>query len=108
RHTGKALPSPNAIAGQAARTGAVDSAAGAGLATIAAIKPKENGSAVRDFVTHTCTLQIRGHAHGGCIGWANTARDKSRPPIITLHPSILEATEKENPWRIPRSWLGPT
>jgi hypothetical protein len=46
-------------------------------------------------------------AHGSCVAWASTARDKSRPPIITLHPSILQGTEKENPWDIPRSWMGP-
>jgi hypothetical protein len=47
-------------------------------------------------------------AHGNCIAWASTARDKSRPPIITLHPSLLQGTEKEDPWRIPPDWLGPS
>jgi hypothetical protein len=47
-------------------------------------------------------------AHGSCTAWASTARDKSRPPIITLHPSLLQASEKENPWDIPAAWLGPS
>lgn len=47
-------------------------------------------------------------AHGRCIAWASTARDKSRPPIITLHPSLLAATEKPEPWGIPGDWLGPS
>jgi len=47
-------------------------------------------------------------AHGGCIAWSSTARDKSRPPIITLHPSLLQASEEENPWGIPAEWLGPS
>jgi hypothetical protein len=45
-------------------------------------------------------------AHGGCVAWASTARDKSRPPIITLHPSLLRGRERENPWEIPPDWLG--
>ena len=45
-------------------------------------------------------------AHGACIAWASTVRDRSRPPIITLHPSLLRGTEKENPWKIPADWLG--
>jgi hypothetical protein len=45
-------------------------------------------------------------AHGGCIAWASTVRDKSRPPIITLHPSLLQGTEKEQPWNIPADCLG--
>jgi hypothetical protein len=47
-------------------------------------------------------------AHGSCMAWASMARDKSRPPIITLHPSMLRSTEKEDPWGIPRDWLGPS
>jgi hypothetical protein len=47
-------------------------------------------------------------AHGSCTAWASTVRDKSRPPIITLHPSLLQGTEKENPWDIPAAWLGPS
>ena len=46
-------------------------------------------------------------AHGSCVAWASTASDKSRPPIITLHPSLLRASEKKNPWGIPGNWLGP-
>lgn len=46
-------------------------------------------------------------AHGGCVAWASTDLNKSRPPIITLHPSLLRATETENPWGIPATWLGP-
>jgi hypothetical protein len=45
-------------------------------------------------------------AHGKCIAWASTARDKSRPPIITLHPSILEPSEKLEPWGVPAHWFG--
>lgn len=47
-------------------------------------------------------------AHGSCTAWASTALDKSRPPIITLHPSLLHGTEKENPWGLPPAWLGPS
>lgn len=47
-------------------------------------------------------------AHGSCTAWSSTARDKSRPPIITLHPSLLRGSEKENPWEIPGDWLGPS
>lgn len=47
-------------------------------------------------------------AHGSCIAWASTARDRSRPPIITLHPSLLQGTEKEEPWGLPANWLGPS
>jgi len=45
--------------------------------------------------------------HGKCIAWANTVRDKSRPPIICLHPSLLGGTEKLEPWKIKSTWLGP-
>jgi hypothetical protein len=45
--------------------------------------------------------------HGGCVAWASTISDNSRPPIITLHPSLLRGSEKENPWGITREWLGP-
>lgn len=48
-------------------------------------------------------------AHGGCVAWASTVTDRSRPPIITLHPSLLEASDNnEKPWGIPASWLGPS
>jgi hypothetical protein len=47
-------------------------------------------------------------AHGGCVAWASTARDKSRPPIITLHPSLLRGSEKQDPWDIRPAWLGPS
>jgi hypothetical protein len=47
-------------------------------------------------------------AHGHCIAWASSARDKSRPPIVMLHPSLLGGTEREDPWRIPPEWLGPS
>jgi len=35
----------------------------------------------------------------------NTVRDKSRPPIICLHPSLLGGTEKLEPWKIKSTWL---
>ncbi len=44
--------------------------------------------------------------HGGCIAWASTARDKSPPPIITVHPSLLRGSEKQDPWAIPEAWPG--
>jgi len=44
--------------------------------------------------------------HGGCVAWASTVSDKSRPPIITLHPSLLGGSEKEDPWHIPPNFLG--
>jgi hypothetical protein len=47
-------------------------------------------------------------AHGGCIAWASTARDRTRPPIVTLHPSLLGGTEKADPWGISPDWLGPS
>ena len=46
-------------------------------------------------------------SHGSCVAWASTARDKSRPPIVTLHPSLLRGSEKETPWGLPPAWLGP-
>jgi hypothetical protein len=45
-------------------------------------------------------------AHGHCVAWASTARDKSRPPIVTLHPSLLLGSEKVDPWGLPPKWLG--
>ncbi len=44
--------------------------------------------------------------YGSCIAWASTERDKTRPPIITLHPALLEAQQKPCPWGIPNSHLG--
>lgn len=46
-------------------------------------------------------------AHGACLAWASTAQDRSRPPIINLHPSLLGGTERSNPWGIPTNHLGP-
>jgi hypothetical protein len=45
--------------------------------------------------------------HGGCVAWSSTARDRSRPPIINLHPSLLGGTEKSDPWGIIPEHLGP-
>ncbi len=47
-------------------------------------------------------------AHGACLAWASSARDRSRPPVILLHPALLKKMEKENPWQIPTAWLGPS
>jgi hypothetical protein len=44
--------------------------------------------------------------HGGCVASTTTATDLSRPPVITLHPSLFGGTEKRNPWGIPSRWLG--
>jgi hypothetical protein len=44
-------------------------------------------------------------AHGRCLGFT---RSSSRPPVITLHPSLFAGTEKDDPWRIDPGWLGPT
>jgi hypothetical protein len=41
------------------------------------------------------------------VAWASTVSDKSRPPIITLHPSLLGGSEKEDPWHISPHFLGP-
>jgi hypothetical protein len=46
-------------------------------------------------------------AHGGCVAWSSTARDRSRPPLITLHPSLLGGTERLDPWDISPDHLGP-
>lgn len=46
-------------------------------------------------------------AHGGCLAWSSTALDKSRPPVILMHDSLLGTGTLENPWGIPKSWLGP-
>ncbi len=46
--------------------------------------------------------------HGGCVAWASTVTDKLRPPIVTLHPSLLKASESPTPWGIPAAWLGPS
>jgi len=45
-------------------------------------------------------------AHGGCLGYTASAADRSRPPRIQLHPSLLGGTEKENPWGISPGMLG--
>jgi hypothetical protein len=42
-------------------------------------------------------------AHGRCLG---LTKSSLRPPTITLHPSILGGTEKDNPWGVVPSWLG--
>ena len=47
-------------------------------------------------------------AHGKCVAWSNTARDKSRPPIIALHPSLLQPSEKLEPWGLKADWFGPS
>lgn len=46
--------------------------------------------------------------HGGCLAWSSTDMEKSRPPIILLHPSLLGVGVIENPWGVPKSWLGPS
>jgi hypothetical protein len=46
--------------------------------------------------------------YGSCIAWASTVRDKSRPPIITLHPALLEVHQSPAPWGIPPRRLGPS
>ena len=46
--------------------------------------------------------------YGGCIAMASTVRDKSRPPIITLHPVLLRVYQTPEPWDIPSEWLGPS
>jgi len=43
--------------------------------------------------------------YGACIAWASTVRDKSRPPIITLHPVLLEQYQTADPWGIPSECL---
>lgn len=45
-------------------------------------------------------------AHGGCVAWASSDNDVSRPPIINIHPSLWKS-DSEAPWGIPRDWLGP-
>jgi hypothetical protein len=42
--------------------------------------------------------------HGHCLGltWSNL----SKPPLITLHPSMLGGTEKLNPWGVSHHLLG--
>lgn len=42
--------------------------------------------------------------HGRCLGL--TTAVVSGPPLITLHPSLLRAGEKADPWNVDRSWLG--
>jgi hypothetical protein len=41
--------------------------------------------------------------HGGCLG---LTKPSDGPPVITLHPSILEGSEKPDPWGISPDWLG--
>src|SRR5262245_13045592 len=45
--------------------------------------------------------------YGGCVAWSSCATNKSRPPIIALHPALLGEGEKPAPWSIPRAQLGP-
>jgi hypothetical protein len=40
--------------------------------------------------------------YGSCLGYSYRAG----PAVIVLHPSLLGGTEKHNPWRVPRAWLG--
>jgi hypothetical protein len=40
--------------------------------------------------------------HGGCLGLTRAGR----APVITLHPSLLGGTEKDNPWQVAPVWLG--
>lgn len=42
--------------------------------------------------------------HGGCLGL--TRRIGARPPVITLHPSLLGVSEKRRPWGIDAKYLG--
>lgn len=44
--------------------------------------------------------------YGGCVAWASSVADRSRQPVITLHPSLLSSDGPKPPWGIPRSWLG--
>lgn len=46
--------------------------------------------------------------YGGCVAWSSTVRDKTRPPIITLHPALLHPMRKKSPWGIPGPCLGPS
>jgi hypothetical protein len=41
--------------------------------------------------------------HGRCQSYL--ARD-NHAPLMALHPSLLGGTEKQNPWRVPPTWLG--
>jgi hypothetical protein len=45
--------------------------------------------------------------HGGCVAWASTSPDRSRPPLMNLHPSLLGGTESREPWGISARHLGP-
>jgi hypothetical protein len=65
-----------------------------------------------EFINHTYfagrlpwpVIQWALTGHGRCLGL--TRPHLSRPPVITLHPSLLGGSEKQNPWGIPASWLG--
>ena len=46
-------------------------------------------------------------AHGACIAWASTVQDRSRPPVVNLHPSLLGGTERKTPWGVSAKQLGP-
>jgi hypothetical protein len=43
-------------------------------------------------------------AHGKCLG--QTVSNLRKPPVITLHPSLLGGTEKTNPWQVHPRHLG--
>jgi hypothetical protein len=43
--------------------------------------------------------------HGRCLGQTHVV---DRPPVITLHPSLLGGTESVTPWGISPAHLGPT
>ena len=47
-------------------------------------------------------------AYGGCLAWASCSHEKTRQPVIMLHPALLGSTADEPPWGIPRRWLGPS
>ncbi len=41
--------------------------------------------------------------HGGCLGLTTSS---ARPPVVTLHPSLLGGSEKVNPWGVSPALLG--
>ena len=42
-------------------------------------------------------------AHGACLGQTTSS---ARPPVVTLHPSLLGGSEKVNPWGVSPALLG--
>lgn len=49
-------------------------------------------------------ISIQVTNYSGCLGWCSSS--DNRPPAIAIHPTLFGTANDEDPWGIPRSWLG--